>query len=126
MSMPLLLAKYSIAGVINAIVSYIVIFACMQAGLSPILSNMLGFAAGLVTAFVQSRNWVFKSAGKVVDDWLRFMLVFALAFAANFFALREFLALGINAYLAQMLACTFYVGISFFLNARFVFRRRKS
>jgi len=124
MSTTILFAKYSIAGVVNGVVSYVVIFFCMLGGLSPASSNLLGYAAGLVTSFLQSRHWVFRSTGRVIDDWLRFMVVFVVAYAANFLALRTLLNFAVNAYLAQLLACVVYVCVSFVLNSRFVFRKR--
>lgn len=124
MSLPTLLAKYSIAGVINGLVSYSVIFGCMRFGLSPALSNALGYGVGLITSFLQSRHWVFRSRGRAIDDWLGFLAVFLVAYAANLTTLQGLLKLDVNAYIAQLCACAAYVTISFVLNSKFVFRKR--
>lgn len=119
-----LLARYSIAGVINGIVCYAVVFACMAKGVGAGTSNALGYLAGLITSFLQSRHWVFRSAGRIVDDWLRFLLVFALSYCMNLLTLRALLDIGANAYFAQLASCAVYVGVSFALNSHWVFRRR--
>jgi putative flippase GtrA len=126
MSTFLLLTRYSLAGVVNGIVSYSVIFTCMTLGLTPGVSNALGYAAGLVTSFLQSKHWVFRSQGRMLDEWLRFIVVFLISYAANFATLKACMSAGINAYLAQLIACVAYVAVSFLLNSKFVFRKRRA
>ncbi|MBS0570189.1 MAG: GtrA family protein [Proteobacteria bacterium] len=126
MNLPRLLARYSVAGAINGIVCYAVVFACMATGIGAGTSNGLGYLAGLITSFLQSRHWVFRSTGGVVDDWLRFLVVFALAYCMNFLALHALLNRGVNAYLAQLASCSVYVAVSFVLNSCWVFRKRAS
>ena len=121
----LLFARYSIAGIVNGIVSYTVIFFCMKSGIGPGVSNAAGYAAGLITSFAQARHWVFRSAGRMVDDWLRFLVVFLISYAANFATLKSLLAAGANPYMAQLVACVAYVAVSFVLNATFTFRKRR-
>ncbi|HEX3896586.1 MAG TPA: GtrA family protein [Rudaea sp.] len=122
----LLLARYSLAGVVNGIVSYSVIFACMALGLTPGISNALGYGAGLVTSFLQSKHWVFRSHGRMLDEWLRFVVVFLISYAANFATLKACISAGVNVYLAQLIACAAYVAVSFVLNSKFVFRKRRA
>ena len=124
MSSSAILARFSVAGLVNSAIGYAVIFYSMQSGLSPTRSNMLGYAVGLVTSFLQFRYWVFRSAGKAKDEWPRFIVVFVLAYATNFIVLRILLGMQLNGYLAQLIACAVYVVISFMLNSRFVFRKR--
>lgn len=124
MRLSVLLAKYSVAGLINTLVGYAVIFTCMAFGLGPVLSNVLGYCVGFVTSFMQSRHWVFRSKGAVVDDGLRFIPAFLVAFAVNFLVLQGLLELGMNPYLAQLGACAAFVGVGFVLNYVFVFRKR--
>jgi putative flippase GtrA len=119
-----LLARYSLAGIANGIVSYAVIFFCMKCGIGAGESNALGYAAGLLTSFLQSRYWVFRSTGRMKDEWVRFVLVFLIAYAANFAMLKTLLAADVNAYLAQLAGCIAYVAIGFVLNSSFTFRKR--
>lgn len=120
-----LFAKYSLAGVINSLVGYAVIFGCMLAGMEPTTSNVAGYAVGLVTSYFQSRFWVFRSENAVFAETVRFLLGFVVAFLANFTVLKLLLAHGTNAYLAQAIACVVYIVVGFFLNSVFVFSKRK-
>jgi len=124
MSVARLLARYSVAGVINGIVCYAVVFCCMAVGIGPGTSNALGYLAGLITSFAQQRHWVFRSAGRAFDDGWRFLAVFVLAYCMNFVALHVLIGNGVNPYLAQLASCFVYVAVSFALNSCWVFRKR--
>lgn len=124
MRLSVLLAKYSVAGLVNTLVGYAVIFGCMAWGVGPTVSNVLGYSVGFVTSFLQSRHWVFRSSGTVVDEGLRFIPAFLVAFGVNFLVLQGLLELGVNAYLAQLGACGAFMGVGFVLNYLFVFRKR--
>jgi len=124
MSLPKLAAKYSISGAINTLVGYALIFGCMAFGFGPTLSNVIGYAVGFVFSFVQSRYWVFRSAGSVAGDVARFVPAFLVAFCVNLLVLQVALAIGLNAYLAQLAGGAAFVATGFVLNYLFVFRRR--
>jgi putative flippase GtrA len=125
MSLPRLVAKYSLSGLVNTVVGYAVIFTCMAAGLGATLSNVLGYAIGFVLSFLQTRYWVFRSASSAADDAARFVPAFLVAFAVNFLVLQALLWLGVNPYLAQLAAGCAFIGVGFVLNYAFVFRKRK-
>jgi putative flippase GtrA len=125
MRLSVLLAKYSLAGLVNTIIGYAVIFICMASGLGPDASNVLGYGVGFATSFLQSRHWVFRSSGAVSEDSLRFIPAFLVAFAVNFLVLQGLLQLGVNPYLAQLGAGIAFLGVGFVLNYVFVFRKRR-
>lgn len=116
------LIKFSLAGVVNTVVGYAVIAGCMWLGVSPSLSNVAGYLVGLVISFLQSRYWVFESKGRIRDEWLKFIVVFLVSYAANFFTLRALLTTSLNPYIAQLMACAVFTLVNFLLNSRFVFR----
>jgi putative flippase GtrA len=117
------LLKFSVAGVVNTIVGYAVIAGCMRLGVGPSLSNLSGYLVGLVISFVQSRYWVFESTGRIGDEWLKFIVMFAVSYATNFLTLHLLLTTQINPYVAQLLACAVFTIVNFSLNSRFVFQR---
>lgn len=126
MSLPKLIAKYSVSGVINTVVGYSVIFGCMALGVGPSLSNIIGYAIGVVCSFLQSRYWVFRSSDSATRDALRFIPGFLVAYALNMVVLQLTLALGLNPYLCQILAGVAYTASGFAINHWFVFQRRKA
>ena len=125
MTLPKLLAKYSLSGLINTAVGYAVIFACMAFGVGATLSNILGYAVGFVISFLQTRYWVFRSAGRVMDDAARFVPAFLVGFAVNFLTLQTLLGFAVNPYVAQLVAGAAFIAVGFILNHTFVFRQRK-
>jgi putative flippase GtrA len=115
------LIKFSLAGVVNTVVGYAVIAGCMWLGVSPTLSNLCGYLVGLVISFLQQRYWVFESKGRIGDEWLKFVAVFLVSYAANFLTLRALLTTPLNPYVAQLFACAAFTLVNFALNSRFVF-----
>lgn len=97
------------------------------AELSPEMSNFAGYAIAILVSFLLNRNFTFANKDQPPEkrrgELSRFLLVFASAYAANYAVLLLLIyQLGLHAGLSQILAGVIYVGISYFLNARFVFR----
>ena len=118
------LIKFSLAGVVNTVVGYAVIAGCMWLGVSPSLSNLCGYLVGLVISFLQQRYWVFESKGRIGHEWLKFVAVFLVSYAANFLTLRALLTTPLNPYVAQLFACAVFTLVNFVLNSRFVFSHK--
>lgn len=67
-------AKYIIVGVLNTLVTLVVIFLAKSVlNLNPYLSNMVGYATGIANSFLWNRQWVFKSGGTFMADMVRFL-----------------------------------------------------
>jgi putative flippase GtrA len=124
MSLLRLAAKYSLSGALNTLVGYALIFGLMAFGCGPSLSNAMGYAAGFVLSFLQSRYWVFRSTDTVARDASRFVPAFFIAYGANIAVLQLALAAGVNPYLAQLASGCAFIGAGFVLNHLFVFRQR--
>ncbi len=118
--------KFLLVGSANTAFCYGLIFFSMYAvGLSPELSNAFGYAVGLATSFLLHGKFTFANEWQADAKWVRFMLVFAVAYAMNFVALILLIDnLELPAALAQCIAGAVYVVISYTLNRDYVFRRR--
>ena len=114
-------------GVLNTACGYTVIFGCMYAlGLSPRISNVLGYAVGLATSYALNRVYTFRSRNAKGPEMLRFAAIFAIAFAANFFALTLLLQVSrLPAGVSQVVAGAVYVVASYLMSRRFVFAPAK-
>lgn len=117
------LARYAGSGVLNTLVGFSVIFALMGLGASPLIANVGGYAVGFMLGFVVSKNFVFKSNGKFVDESLRYLIAFCICFIFNLLTLVVVLsALNVGAAIAQIMAASVYTGSMYLLTRWYVFR----
>lgn len=118
--------KYLLVGLSNSILGYAVIFFLMYCGhLSSALSNIIGYMVGLGWSFLLNRKYVFRTHQAARTEFYRFILIFCIAYAANFLALIFLEQWGeLNRGLNQIIAGCTYVAISYFLNKHYVFRPR--
>ena len=117
-------SRYVVVGILNTAWGYLVIFAFMY-GLqwSAEASNVMGDAIGLVTSYALNRTYTFNSRSSKAPEFARFLGIFAIAFGANFAALALLIrVLDVHPGLSQLLAGVVYVGMSYVLNRKFVFR----
>jgi len=82
--LPLSFIRFLIVGVANTAVGLTVIWVTrnlLHAGNT--LANTLGYVVGITVSFFLNRNWSFSFRGDRGRSLLRFLLVFAVAYAAN-------------------------------------------
>lgn len=120
------LAKYIVVGVANTLLGYAIIFACMYLlGLSAEISNVIGYALGLVISYVMHRNFTFNSTQRRTTEVVRFVVVFAVAYLLNLGTLMLLIHhLQVHEAVAQVVAGVVYVGASFVMQKFYVFRQR--
>lgn len=118
--------RFVLVGVANSALGYALIYIFMYfMSLSPALSNALGYGFGLIFSYLLHRLYTFRSRNPKRSEVSRFILVFALAYGANYATLRSLLALGFNPYLSQIPAGAIYVLTSYLLGKVFVFKARR-
>jgi putative flippase GtrA len=120
----ILFTKFIIAGLLNTLAGYSVIFSAMYLmGISSEISNALGFGFGLGVSYLLHRNFTFKSNLAKNKEFIRFFSVFCISYAANFVILLLLIYYyKVNPALSQILAGLAYVSTSFLLNKQYVFR----
>lgn len=123
-----LFSKFIIVGLLNTFVGYFVIFSAMYLiKFSPELSNALGYAFGLGFSYFLHRNFTFKSTLAINKEFLRFLTVFCVSYAANFIVLLVLIySYKVNFALSQILAGGAYISTSFLMNKHYVFRQARS
>jgi putative flippase GtrA len=110
--------KFLTVGLLNTAITIAVIFSAKAwLGLDDIVSNAFGYVAGMLCSFLLNKFWTFSHRGQAFQALIRFLAVSGVAYLVNLAFLKTFLALGINAYLCQLLAMPFYT-IVFFLGSR--------
>ena len=118
------LFRFSIAGVVNSILGYSVIFILLVFSVNPIISNFLGYIAGLSLSFMLSKNWVFKSTSSFPKEVGKFLLTFLICYLANLcalvFILKQF---EINVYIAQIISGIVYFIGFYFISKNVIFTK---
>lgn len=121
-------ARFLSVGALNTLLGYgIIFFAMYGLKLSPEISNVLGYGIGLLVSFTLTKTFTFRSTGAIRPEFARFLIVFAVSYAANLAVLS--LAVRIlhwHAGVSQVLAGGCYIICSYYLNKRFVFLPGKS
>jgi putative flippase GtrA len=119
-------SRYIFVGIVNTLWSYAVIFGLMY-GLrwSPEASNVAGYAVGLVTSYGLHRVFTFESRNRKAPEFVRFIVIFAIAFCANFLVLTLMVrVLDADAGISQVIAGVVYVLSSYAMSRGYVFNRR--
>jgi putative flippase GtrA len=120
------LSRFLVVGMFNTLVGYIVIFACMYlARMAPEISNVAGYAVGLIASYVFNKTYTFKSKEKSADEIIRFLAVFGIAYGANLAVLVVLThRLGVSRGQGQIYAGAVYVFASFIMSKYYVFKER--
>jgi putative flippase GtrA len=111
------------AGLLNAVVSLSTIYFCLSSGVSPLMSNISGYAVGLLVSFTLSKAFVFESRRRTGPELGRFVVAFILSFGANLVVLGVLTESGLVApFVAQLAAISTYVVMMFSLSRWVVFK----
>lgn len=117
------LLRYGLVGVANTIVGFGAILVLqILVGLDPYSANAGGYAIGLATSFALNRVWTFQVSDRPVGRLLRFVLAFAMSYAANLSTLTLLLS-SAGAVAAQAAAAVVYSTVFFVLCRSYVFAR---
>jgi len=122
----LTLGKFAVVGFINTFVGYAVILSALWSGCGDIVSNMIGYATGLFVSYALNSRWTFSTGrpARAAAGW-RYLLVFAIAYAANLMVVIIAGAWGVTHSAWAHLAGLGVYSILFYLgSANFVFARR--
>ena len=116
-------ARFAVVGLVNTAITLVLIYGLTALGLSYLLANAIGYAAGFVNSFVMNRQWTFRSSGHWGKQAVAFFLVFAVSYGVQFLALlAQTEWLGVPVWLAQGTSMVVYTGVNFLLNKIVTFR----
>ena len=117
--------KYGVVGVINTLITAGVIWFMMKLlGCADVVSNVVGYIAGVLNSFIWNKKWTFKSTEKWLGSAIRFGVVFGICYLLQLgllvFVLNPYLA--IDPYYNQLIAMAFYTAINFVMNKFYTFK----
>jgi putative flippase GtrA len=82
--LPVSLVRFLAVGVANTLVGLSVIWIAREVlGAGTAMANAIGYCVGVMVSFVFNKRWSFSFRGDRWGALLRFLLVFAVAYAAN-------------------------------------------
>jgi putative flippase GtrA len=119
--------KYGIVGVGNTLLSLCVIWVMMKIlGYPDIVSNIAGYAAGILNSFIWNKQWTFRCSDTWLGSAIRFGFVFGICYLLQLGLLVYLNShLSIDPYYNQVIAMIFYTVINFLMNKYFTFKEQK-
>lgn len=77
--------KYALVGVLNTLVTLGVIFLCKSIiGVNPLVSNAIGYVAGVINSFLWNKTWVFRSKNGYLREAVKFFIGFLVCYGVQF------------------------------------------
>jgi putative flippase GtrA len=113
--------RYCFIGGINGVVTYSLIFILMVfLNVNYLVSNVIGYAAGITTSFFLNKYANFKSDGKVKIELPIFVLSFLIAYSVNIAVLYATVELLLQSKLTGLIIASAVYSILFYLASRFL------
>ncbi|MEM3845541.1 MAG: GtrA family protein [Candidatus Parvarchaeota archaeon] len=123
LSETILFSKYLLVGLMNTIVGYGIIFSLMYVGVSPEVSNIIGYAIGITVSYVLNKIYTFKSKAHPKKEFPKFVASLLAAYGLNFVTLVICVRiLHINAYVSQIISGAVYTLSGFVFVRYFAFK----
>jgi putative flippase GtrA len=119
--------RFAAVGVVNTLIGLAAIYAGLAwLGMGDAAANFFGYCIGWLTSFVLNRAFTFRHRGNIGSSLLRFILVSALAYAANLCVLLfVHRSLDVDVYVAQLFGVGTYTLIAFLGSYYYAFARRQ-
>jgi putative flippase GtrA len=110
--------RFLASGVLNTLVGFGIIAACLALGFEPNLANFIGYLLAFSLAFIVQRGWVYSGRrGHAV----RFAAAAGLSYAANLATLNVLIYAGVPVIIAQLGGMATYTVCFFLLTSLWVF-----
>lgn len=115
--------RFAAVGLLNTALGYTIILAALTLGYGDIVSNILGYAGGLILGFILNSRWTFSDAIRFRKGAaLRYAFSFVIAYGANLAIVLYALSFGFTNNPWMHLAGICIYSVLFYLaSSRFVF-----
>lgn len=116
---PVLLGRYVVVGLFNTAVSYALYCALLYAGVAYPLASLGSLLGGIFLSFVTLGRYVFLS--RLRGRFPRFLMVWCGLYLLNIGLLNVLIKVGLDPYIAGIVAAPPTIGLAFLLQRFFVF-----
>ncbi|MCD8172756.1 MAG: GtrA family protein [Alistipes sp.] len=116
--------RFVLVGLLNTAIGLGVTYILMGAfSVDYRLANAAGYGVGVLNSFFWNKLWVFGSRNSgAAREFIIFIIIFVICYGLQYWLLTLSVGrLGMNRYLAQLLAMGFYTVLSFVLNRTVTF-----
>ncbi|ELZ9612980.1 GtrA family protein, partial [Klebsiella pneumoniae] len=109
------LMKYGLVGIVNTLITAVVIFLLMHLGLGIYLSNAMGYVVGIVFSFIANTIFTFTQPISI-NRLIKFLCVCFICYVANIIVIKIFFVfMPEKIYSAQILGMFTYTITGFIL-----------
>lgn len=121
--------KFCAVGFSNTIISYLVYIVLYFMGLNYVISNIIGFLAGVINAFYWNNRYVFRKAEteerNIIVSFLRTFIAYAGTglFLSNILLILWVEILNISKIIAPVINLLITIPLNFFLNKFWAFKK---
>jgi putative flippase GtrA len=116
--------KFFAVGIFNTILGLIIIYSLMYFfGISPEISNFLGYFFGFILGYILNKKWTFK-LDNGTDRWIPYTVVILASYFSNILLVHVSIKhFTINSYIAQISGMIIYTTMSYIGLKKIVFAR---
>jgi putative flippase GtrA len=119
------LFNYTVIGVLNTIIGYMIIFYLIYIKVLPEIANIVGYIVGFILSYILNKKYNFKSKNTHKKDFPKFILTMSIAYILNFITLIFFFRmLDYNIYLSQIISGIVYLITGFILSKFYTFKNK--
>lgn len=120
--------KFCFVGVLNTIITLSIIFILMKIfRVNYIISNVIGYIAGLINSFIWNKLWTFNSKGDFKRELVLFLIVYGIVYVMQLVFLifiKEIIKVPVD--IAQIIGMVFYTIVGFIGNKFITFNKKWS
>jgi putative flippase GtrA len=115
---------YNAVGVVNTIVGFGLIVLLMRGGISPVVSNAIGYGVGAILSYYLNNKYTFDQKKQCVSHATKFFTILLASYLLNMISLKWFLVY-IDPYIAQAMAAVVYSTSGFVLAKFLIYNQNK-
>ena len=122
------LIKFSIVGLLNTLISYVIFAILIRLHIHYIFANAVGFFASVINAFYWNKQWVFYKGSNENRYFLKEFLKCVASYSINSLFLTSLLLYiwihiyGISPYLGQAINLCITIPLNFLVNKFWIFK----
>lgn len=113
---------FVLAGGAATVLNYLVFLVLLSFSFQYLLASSIGFVSGIGVSFTINKLWVFSDLTHNQTRFVRYLVAYVFALAAQLLLLEALVQFGIRPEIANIIAIAIVVVINFFVVRKFVFR----